>query len=196
MAALILRVRTLINDTLPVGNGQIFTDQTIQDVMDESRMDFKNVMLKPAPTFTTGIVQYLDYWADYGGGWEDSTTFKQWLSSSVTPSLSEPIAGHWQFSASTLPPVYISGAVMDCYRAAADLLERQSAQWLMSYNIVVDGQNLQRSQVADAMQKLARSYRMKQRPGTIQAIRTDLNATQRPDEGLSGPRFYDYMTKG
>jgi len=195
MAALILRVRTLINDILPVGNGQIFTDQTVQDVMDEGRLDFKNVMLKPAPTFTTGTVQYLDYWSDYGG-WEDSTVFKQWLSTSVTPSVSEPIAGHWQFSASTLPPVYLSGSVMDCYRAAADLLERQAAQWLMAYAISVDGQTLHREQVATALLTLAKTYRMKQRPGVILAVRTDLNTAQSVDEGLSGPKFYDYMTRG
>lgn len=194
MAALISSVRTLINDLAPVGNGQIFSDQIIQDVLDEGREDVKNMPLIPKPTFSGSTIQYLDYWSEYGG-WEDGMVLKQYLTVVVTPSLIEPIPGHFQFTANTWPPVYISGSWHDRYRAAADLLERMAAQWALSYNMTVDGQNLQRGQVVNNLQKLAHTYRMKQRPRTI--ILKTSNITGNKDTGISlEPTTLDYMSSG
>lgn len=193
MAALISSVRILINDLAPVGNGQIFSDQIIQDVLDEGREDVKNMPLIPKPTFNVGTIQYLDYWSEFGG-WEDGYVLKQYLTIVVTPSVLEPIAGHFQFSSNTWPPVYISGTLHDRYRAAADLLERMAAQWVLSYSMTVDSQNLQRGQVVNNLQALARTYRMKQRPRTIIA-RT--NAVGNKDTGISlEPSELDYMSSG
>lgn len=172
MVALIARVRLLIND--PAGASQVWSDDQIQDVMDESRVDVRNEALKATPTFSGSTIQYLDYFSDLGG-WEDGYTLKQYLITLVTPTLLEPIAGHWQFAASTLPPVYISGSLHDVYRAAADLLERQSAQWALKYSFSSDGQSFQRSQVIDNIQKIVQRYRMKQRAGAIRMGRTDVN---------------------
>ncbi len=194
MAALIARVRLLINDTLPQGSGQIWSDQTIQDVMDESREDLMNVVLTPKPTFTGSTIQFLDYYYELGG-WEDDYVIKQYLVNPVTPATSEPIAAHWQFAQTTLPPLYISGKLYDVYRSAADLLERQAAQWALSYNISVDGQNLQRSQAAVALQNLAKTYRMKQRARTISLIRTDQNRMGTLAAAL-GAQEIDYMGSG
>lgn len=192
-ANLITRIRVLIND--PAGVNQIFDDPTIQDVMDESREDVVNQALIPKPTFTGSTIQYLNYYSGIGG-WEDDYVLKQYLTVPVTPSAVEPIAGHFQFAATTLPPVYITGKRFDVYRAAADLLERQSAKWMLSYDVVVDGQNFRRSQVATAMQKLAHTYRMQQRAGTITMIRSDLGNTG-GDSGLSlAPQAIDYMGSG
>lgn len=193
MANLILSVRTLINDTLLSGNGQIFTDQQIQDVMDESREDVKNEPLIPKPTFNLGTIQYLDYWTEYGG-WEDGMVLKQYLTVVVTPSLIEPIPGHFQFAANTWPPVYISGSWHDRYRAAADLLERLAAQYVLRYSMTVDGQNLQIGQVTTNLQNLAKTYRRKQRPRTI-ILKTAVSGNQ--DTGISlEPTALDYMSSG
>lgn len=195
MAALIARVRLLINDTLPANSGQVWTDQNIQDVMDESRQDFMNQVLKPLPTFSGSTIQYLDYYSELGG-WEDDLIIKQYLINQVSPSLSEPIAGHFQFASSTLPPLYISGKLYDVYRSAADLLERQAAQWVLRYSMSVDGQNLQRGQVVTALQGLAQTYRRKQRAFNITLRRTDIvSASERPSNGL-GPLEIDYMASG
>lgn len=172
MAALISRVRSLTND--PAGASQTFDDQMIQDVLDASRMDLRNEALKPVPTFVGTSIQYLDYYHTLGD-WEDDYVLKQYLTVVVTPSSAEPIAGHWIFAATTLPPVYITGKTYDIYRSAADLLERWAAKWVLSYSMTVDGQNLQRGQVTTALQGLARTYRMKQRAHTITTIRTDIN---------------------
>jgi hypothetical protein len=193
MASLIARVRLLIND--PASGAQQFADQDIQDILDESRIDIKNGSLDVQPTYTNATIQYLDYYSSLGG-WEDGMVLKQYLITVVTPTISEPITGHWQFAASTLPPVFISGSSHDIYRAAADLLERWAARWVLSYNINVDGQSLQRSQVATALQNLAHTYRLKQRASRIHTTRIDLNRGKN-GSGLSlDAHEIDYMASG
>ncbi len=173
MASLIARGRILINDT---GGTPIFSDSIIQDTMDESRADINNMPLIAKPTYSGSTIQYLDHYSKMGG-WEDDLVIKQFLTQVVTPSTLEPIAGHFQFAVTTLPPLYITGKLFDVYRSAADLLERLAAQWVLSYNVSVDGQNLQRSQAAVALQNLAKTYRQKQRARAISTFRSDLAST-------------------
>jgi len=197
MAPLINRVRLLINDPNPnfVQSVVQFSDQEIQDVMDATRQDLRYLALAPAPTYTGSTINYLDYYADLTD-WEDDVAFRQWRINVVTPSVSENIAGHWTFALSTLPPVYLIGKTYDVYRTAADLLERLSARWVLSYNVSADGQSLQRSQAFTALQNLAHSYRLKQRAHVIGVTRSDLvNKAQNNSLGL-GPLPIDYMGSG
>ncbi|SRR6266550_1705964 len=196
MLPLIASVRVLINDLLPSGNGQIFTDQQIQDVLDEGREDITNRALTPRPTYVGSGLQYLDYYSDLGG-WEDGMVLKQYLTVVVTPSAIEPIAGHFQFSANVYPPVYITGLLHDRYRAASDLLERLAAQWVLSYSMTVDGQSLQRGQPVRALLLLAKEYKRKQRPRAITMKRGDFAGSGGEDDALSlAPRNIDYYSSG
>ena len=193
MTDLIARVRLLIND--PAGTAQIFDDQAIQDVLDESRIDYRNAVLQAVPTFDNGTIAYLDYYHELGG-WENGAVLKQYLTTEVSPATSEPIVGHWTFAESTLPPIYVTGSLHDVYRAAADLLERQSAQWMLRYSMTVDGQFLQRSLVIGNMQKVIQLYRMKQRPVAIRAIRSDLRSPGGIVSNGLAPGAIDYMASG
>ena len=196
LAPLISSVRVLINDTLPVGSGQIFTDDVIQSVLDEGRLDVVNGSLLPKPTYVGSGLQYLDYYSDMGG-WEDGAVLKQNLSIIVTPSAIEPIAGHFQFAANTFPPVFITGKLFDRYRAAADLLERLAAQWVLSYSMTVDGQSLQRNQATRSILLLVKEYRRKQRPRAITVKRSDFAGSVGEDDALSlAPRNIDYYSSG
>src|SRR5476649_1602615 len=47
----------IFNDTLPAGSGQVFTDQNIQDVMDETRWDMGNLALIPRSEEHTSELQ-------------------------------------------------------------------------------------------------------------------------------------------
>jgi len=194
MKALIARVRLLIND--PSGASQIFADQDIQDVLDESREDIVNMSLLGKPTYSGSTISYLNYYSE-SGGWEDDYVLKQYLTVTVTPSTVEPIAGHFVFAVTTLPPVYITGKLFDVYRGAADLLERGAARWMgvNSYDFSSDGQSFRRSQAADAFQKLATTYRMKQRARTISVSRSDLAGQGAETVGL-GARPIDYFAQG
>lgn len=195
MAALIARVRLLINDTLPADSGQVWTDDQIQDVMDASRLDIKNEVMIPKPTFSGAQIQFLDYYTHLGD-WEDDYILKQFLVTQVTPATSEPVAGHWTFAETTLPPVYISGKNYDIYRSAADLLERQAAQWALRYSMTVDGQNLQRGMVTQALQNLAKTYRLKQRASAIYVTRTDIRVPSNTAGAGLGPLELDYIGSG
>lgn len=193
MASLIYRVRGLIND--PAGTSQVFDDQTIQDVLDFGRMDIVNEVMIPKPTFTGSSIQFLNYYS-HVGDWEDDIVFKQYLVNIVTPATLEPIAGHITFAATTLPPIYLTGKFYDVYRAAADLLERQAAQWSLSFDFSADGQSFKRSQAAMALQKLAMTYRMQQRPRTIEVTRTDMKSRENMAGAGLGPLEVDYMGSG
>lgn len=194
MLALISRTRLLVND--PAGVNQQFSDQDYQDILDESRMDVRNAPLRPQATFSGSSILWLDYYSEFSQ-WEDDVVLKQFLINTITPSLSEPIPGHWQFSINTLPPVYINGKTYDIYRAAADLLERWASRWVLSYNVGVDGQSLQRSQAHTMLLDLSHQYRLKQRAHVISTVRSD---TSEQLGGLAGsglgPLSIDYMSSG
>jgi hypothetical protein len=184
MLPLIKRVRQLIND--PQSATQNFGDQEIQEVLDESRLDVVNEPLIAKPTYAPTI-QYLNYYSKQGG-WEEDYTFSQYLSIVVTPSVLEPIAGHFTFAASTYPPVLITGKLYDVHRAAADLLERLAAKHALDYDMTVNGQSLHRSQAVTALLNLAKRYRAQQRPSTISVRRSDLS---RGSFRVTDPTFGD-----
>src|SRR5260221_13399378 len=145
MTNLITRVRLLIND--PFRTNAVFQDQDIQDVMDESRLDFTNEPLEYAPTDVSGSIQYLNYWHSLTNC-EDAMVFKQYLSVTVTPASIDPIAPLFVFAASTFPPVFVTGSVHDIWRSAADLLERMAARWVLQFNFTSDGKSFQRAQAS------------------------------------------------
>jgi len=192
MANIVTRVRFLISD--PLGASQIFDDQTIQNVLDDSRLDISNVALTPYVSFSGGTPVYLDYYHTLGS-WEDNVVLKQFLTVMVTPVASEPIAGHWSFAATTPPPVYITGSTHDIYRGAADLLERWAARLVLEFDFTSDGQSFHRSQAATALQNLAKTYRRKQRPTTLAMVRDDISGGKQDAPGL-GPKEIDYMARG
>lgn len=192
MAALIARVRLLINDQ---GGSPIFADQDIQDVLDESRTDVFNLPLEGRPTYGGTSIQYLDYLAPYGG-WEDGYTLKQYLTVTVTPSTLEPIPGHWTFATNTFPPVFITGRNFDVYRGAADLLERWAAKYVLQFGFSSDGQSFQPQQIQSNIAALVKLYRSKQRPGMITMTRSDLRSPSSSNRNPLGPREIDYMGSG
>ena len=192
MTQIIARVRTLIND--PAGASQIFADQDIQDVLDDSRQDYVNEQLETKPTFTGGTIQYLNYWHQLGS-WEGGVVLKQFLTVTVTPSASDFIAGYWTFAANTLPPVFLTGSSHDLYRASADLLERWAAKWVLNYDFSSDGQSFKRSQAASMLQTLAITYRKKQRASSLSLMRSDVQAEGMARVGL-GATEIDYFSSG
>jgi len=192
MSAIIARVRVLIND--PEGASQTFDNQTIQNVLDDSRVDYVNEELQTKPTYGTGTIQYLNYWHELGS-WEGGVVLQQFLTVTVTPSASDFIAGYWTFAQNTLPPVYLTGSTHDLYRASADLLERWAAKWVLNYDFSSDGQSFKRSQAASMLQALAKTYRGKQRASSLGFTRSDLQSEGVASVGL-GAKPIDYMSSG
>ena len=196
MLPLIKRVRQLIND--PQSSTQAFDDQEIQDVLDESREDIVNQVLTVKPTYTLGQVQFLNYYSVLGG-WEEDYAFKQFLSVPVTPNTLEPIAGHFAFTQSTLPPIYITGKLYDVHRAAADLLERLAARYALQFSFSSDGQSFHPEQIQANIAGLVKQQRAKQRPRTISMTRSDLKSTgdmNSPGSPYHNGQLIDYLASG
>ncbi len=196
MAGLIARTRLKIFD--PAGASQVFADQDIQNVLDESRTDLYNQPLEPQWTYSGSTPVVLDYLApNEMGDWEDDIVLKQYLTVVVTPSLIDDIVGHYTFAQSTLPPVFITGKTYDIYRAAADLLEIRASTYALRFNATADGQTLHLEGVSTQLLNLAAKYRMKQRVVTFSFTRSDLASPNAVGVGgLLGPREIDYMGSG
>ena len=195
MAALIARERLMIFD--PAGASQVFADQDIQNILDESRIDCYNLPLTPQWTFSGNTPLFLDYFApSQWGNWEDDIVLKQYLTTPVTPSATDDIVGHWTFAQTTLPPVYITGKTYDIYRAAADLLQRLASQWMLRFNATADGQTLHREGAFANIRALIKEYRLKQRVGITTMARSDMVIPAgRGNVGL-GPQEIDFMGSG
>jgi len=171
MVDLISRVRMLISD--PAGEGQTFTDQEIQDVLDRYGTTVNYMELIPAETIAAGgSVSYLDYYADVGD-WEADEKLYDASWNELAPSASDRLTGHWAFSESQTPPVTIVGKFYDVNAAAADLLEAWATKVALDFDFSTDGQSFRRSQKREALLELAAQYRKKARPTRAWLVRGD-----------------------
>jgi hypothetical protein len=176
MDELITRVRLMIGDTASVG--QVFTDQEIQDVLDQNRTDVQYLQLtaidKVAPG---GAITHLEYHAPYVG-WESDAELVNGSYAVLTPSASDPMRGHWEFSSDQAEPVYTSGAFYEIYAAAADLLEMWAAKVALEFDFGANegGQSFKRSQKQQHLRAMASSYRAKSPARTAEMTRSDCNA--------------------
>ena len=174
MVDLIARTRLLIGD--PSGGSAQFTDDNIQDFLDETRDDVRYEVLKPKPTFTTSGIQWNDYYSEHEH-WEQGETLI-WSNfatlTPVTPTISDRIIGHWGF-ANQLPPVLLAGQAYDLWNVAANLLEmRAAAQAFNLVNVSIDGRSMQLNQIAQSLLTLAKQYRARARPRVVRLVRDDI----------------------
>ena|SRR5690348_9013409 len=165
MSDLIARVRLMVFDS---GSPPLLTDQQIQDKLDETREDVRNELLVPKPTFANpGGIQYNDYYSMCGGQqigmWETDETLIWGDFTTLTPTSSDELVGHWTF-ANQLPPVLIAGKRYDLYRTAADLLDyKLTALAATEVDFSADGQSFHLSQQLTFLEKRCADYRRKQR---------------------------------
>lgn len=182
MTALIARTRLLVADPNSAPS-PLFTDQDVQDKLDECRTDLWQALLTPRITFTNpGGMLYNDYYYIPGGnprgrpvGFFEQGEVLVWGDFSVlTPLTSDELVGHWTFS-NQLPPVMIRGRCFDIYRAAADLLEEKiAALAATTFDFTADGRSMRMSQILDRFEKMRTTYRGKQRAITHPTARTDM----------------------
>lgn len=173
MADLIAKVRVLIAD--PAGASQVFSDQQIQDQLDEGprRRDVYRTELVWRDTYASGgVVSYLDYWAD-GGYWETDVVLQGPTYATLTPSTSDYLTGHWRFNTSQSPPVYLTGKQYDPYGAAADLLEAWLATVKLDVEFLSMGRTFKESQQFEMIENLVNRYRRRQWIGVSEQVRTD-----------------------
>lgn len=177
MVDLIARTRLLIGD--PSGAAQVFTDDNIQDFLDETREDVAYEVLDAKPTFTTTGLLWNDYYSEYRH-WEQGEVLI-WSNFStltpITPTIADRIVGHWGFN-NQLPPVLIQGRNFDLWNVAANLVEMLVAtQAFNLFNITSDGRTMQLNQIVATRLALAKQYRSRARPRVVRIVREDIGAT-------------------
>jgi hypothetical protein len=181
MSALIARVRLLIAEPATT----LFSDQQVQDTLDECRENIRYQLLTPQPTFANpGGIQYNDYYSGDDpehprGFWEADETLIWGDFTTLTPTSSDEIVGHWTFN-NQLPPVLITGKRYDVYRASADLLDYKiAALSATQIDFTADGQSFRLSQQLAFLCKMRDDYRRKQRARLGASGRAD-SPSERP----------------
>ena len=205
MSQIIARVRFLIGD--PAGSSQQFADQDIQDTLDESRDDLRYEGEVIAPSIVNNALTnnqaqtvFADYYSKYQW-WEQDVVLQgysgglAWVV--LTPVASDYVVGHWQFETNVfttgtsvpgqLPPIFATGKVYDPYCAAADLLDIWAVMLSGAYNMSVNGQSLQRSQLYELKKDAALHYRQRAKPRIAKLQRNDVM----PDLGTRRMRLLD-----
>lgn len=178
----------------------MFSDQAIQNSLDDSRDEIRYEGLTIAPSIVnnalTGhqaVTVFADYYSKYKWWEVDASTgdgvFLQGYQNGqawvlITPTLFEPIVGHWQFENDVfttgtsvpgqLPPVFATGRIYDPFYAAADLLENWAAMLANRYDVTADGQTLRRSQLMSNKLTLANLYRRQSKPKVAKMNRSDV----------------------
>lgn len=175
MAQLILKVRQLIGDQNPTCYA--FTAQEIQDAFDAKREIRRQVPCTWIQTFEpgTGIAKFYDYYSDYQYWEADAQLFGpawQPLNEGITPDY---ITGHWQFSYSQIPNVFVSGKIFDIYGVAADLLDARAAKAMLEFDFSDQQVMYKRQQQFQNMTALAKTYRNQAWPISVNLVRDDVN---------------------
>lgn len=180
MAALITAVRVLINDPAnPDDSAALFKDQQIQDALDHTREDVNYLDLAPKQSIQAGgTVVWLDYYAMIGsvglGDWEADAVLQGYPNFAVlTPATSDYLVGHWTFTVTQRPPVFIVGKNYDRFAAAAEILEDWASQLKLGFSFSSDSQKFNVKEQSDNILQLADRYKQRARPRMLQMVRSD-----------------------
>lgn len=158
MVDLIDDVRDLIGDT--AGASQVFTDDEIEDTLDESRQDNRYVPLRPVGTVAPGgAVSWLTW---YGGeNWEGGVSLTDGGFNVLTAGSANYDIGKFDFSTSQTSGVLATGYTYDLYAAASSLLEMWIAKLKLAVDFSADGSSFSLSQRITNMTMLCKGYRNK-----------------------------------
>jgi hypothetical protein len=174
MAQLILRTRTLIGDP----GSLVFTDQQIQDELDQCRheVSIPQGSLQPKPTWLPGgVLQWLDY---FGPPFVEDDV--QVLNASFSPlvlSSNDPFVSHFVLGVSVVPPVYMVGRYFDVYRGCVSLLQMWLANLKLEYDFRGEGGiGFSRSQRQRNIQELIKHYTRMIKPRVGRLSRNDLSS--------------------
>lgn len=196
MTSLITKVRKMIADL--AGENQQFDDETIEEYLDENRVDQRYETLMIASSIvnnvnTNGQAQtvFADYYSRFKY-WDQDTVIQgndvtnnnAWIV--LTPTTSDYLTGHWTFEDDVFvsgsapgqyPPIFATGRTYDPFLSAAQLLEIWAATLTCAYDFSVNGRSFHRSQMLDSKLKLAQTYRQQAKTKVGKMIRPDINPT-------------------
>ena len=159
MSALITKLRTLTNDTS--GSSALFTDQEMQDALDQHQISAIYEQLTPKETIAPGgVVQWKTYITDTPY-WESDAILVDGNYSTLTPATSDFLAGQFTFTVSTTPPVLIYGNWYDINASAADVWAWKAAKYADKFSFSADGGNFNMDQQYQHAIDQAKQFRNK-----------------------------------
>lgn len=150
MNYIIDQVRLMVNDPLSVDAH--YTDEQIQDALDDNRLDVEGEPLVARLDGTQFVASE---------GWWEKTAVLSNAGGVLTPDTSNWRRGAWEFLAAKTEPVTLIGSTYDVYGASADLLEMwASALALDVEQFTADGLTVKRGGRGN-LASLAAQYRAK-----------------------------------
>lgn len=181
MANIITRTRRVIGDT-PAP--YVFTDDEIQDWLDQCRTEFRYRCLNQIPTYTSGGggPYYYSYAAGDWGDWEEDAVLSSGTYATISPTTSDYHIGRWTFSTEPTRPVYITGMSYDIYGSGERILLAWAAKLKLEFDFRSDDQAFSRQQQAQALLKMANELGRRRRDPSVKMVRTDLAGV--PDPSL------------
>ena len=174
MTDLVAYVRLLIADT--AGASQVFSNEELQQILDNWRQDVYYQTLSYRPTIVPGGTTTYLTWAASVGWWEDSETLCDSDYAALTAASSDRQRGVWTFAA-TQATVLITGSYYDVYGAAADAVGIWASKVKLEFDFSADNAEYKRSQKLAALTTLMTTLRSLSASGgvnTAQMIREDV----------------------
>jgi hypothetical protein len=173
MEDLIGRLRLMIAD--PTGDGQVFSDDELQEFLDARRAEHRYRRLEPLPTIGPGgAVTYEAYHSGTVSDWEEGGTLYGPDFGAIEPETSDWRRGRWELAEHQPEPVYITGRTYDLAAAGADALETWAAKLKAEYDIRAGDQTFERSAQIRHMLTMAAALRRRQRVRSATWRRSDL----------------------
>ena len=187
MANLILRLRamtqTATGDYL-LGSVSYWTDEHLQDVLDQYRTDMERCLLRSEPEYVDGASVYYDYYTPPGSGnfEELGSGVEAWAVRDGNGALIATadytinyLNGHIRFDTNQAGQArYLRARFFDLNRAAADVWRQKAAHVALRYDIQTDNHRLTRSQMRAACLEMATYYDRQAGPTHGQLVRSDL----------------------
>ena len=181
MATLITYVRDLIGDPspAPAGCSLNFTDEQIQDVLDQHRTDvFQRRLVEADDINAAGVTNWTAFYAQTPF-WESSPRLQSNTWVTIVPDSSFDLEGRWVFNTSQTLPLWLTGSYYDVYAAACDLLRRWMGKVKLDFDFSSVNSAYRRSQKLRAIQELIGQYQQRQPLRNIRMRRLDSVNTAR-----------------
>lgn len=174
MSELLTQLRLLVDDA--AGTGALFTDQQLQDVLDQNSTLAMYEQLIPLQDITSGgVVEYKKFKSTHLY-WENDTTLRDGSFATLTATSVDYKAGLWTFATTQGLPVLVYGNWYDMMNAAADVWEMTANIYAKKFDFSVDGGDYKQSQQHLQALAIAKQFRAKslKANGIVYLRRTDV----------------------
>lgn len=185
MTALILRLRGMTETgatDYTVNSAQWWTDDQLQDILDQHVTRIEQLALSPIPEVAAGATVFKDYPIGYGN-LEDNTSDAGhfFLSDSTGTEVADGgYTGDWvggvlRFTADTTGVVYyLKARSYNLNLAAAAVWRMKMSHAASGYDFTTEGQSFSRSQMFEHARAMAEHYSRQGGTQTVELFRSDL----------------------